>query len=142
MTEKAVLEEIEEFTRSWRDSPSNTKGAFLELVEHLARKDEVAFAFKARPGVSYSLRARREGRGERPLFALVDVVDEPDARWLSVCFYHGAITDPEDRGELIPRGILGEDGYCFDLLEYDPELVAYLKARLDEAAAAALPHSV
>jgi hypothetical protein len=89
--------------------------------------------------VSYSLRASRpggDGAGEEglALFALVDVIDDdPDRRWLSVCFYESLISDPDGLGELIPGGILGEDGYCFNLEAEDPELLTYLRARLDEA---------
>jgi hypothetical protein len=43
------------------------------------------------------------------------------------------ITDPDDKGVLIPLGLLGEDGYCFDLEEWDEEYLHYLKTRLDEA---------
>jgi hypothetical protein len=43
------------------------------------------------------------------------------------------ITDPEEKGVLIPLGLLGEDGYCFDLEEWDENYLQYLKTRLDEA---------
>ncbi len=65
---------------------------------------------------------------------MVDIVDDdPGKRWLSVCFYGDSVTDPEEAGNLIPGGLLGEDGYCFDLYANDPETVAYLKKRIDEA---------
>ncbi len=43
------------------------------------------------------------------------------------------IDDPEELGNLIPQGILGEDGYCFDLEELDDSFVDYLNGRIDEA---------
>ena len=47
------------------------------------------------------------------------------------------ISDPEERGELIPGGLAGSDGYCFDMFEDDKVLAAYLAERLDEAGRAA-----
>jgi hypothetical protein len=64
----------------------------------------------------------------------MDVIDDdPDSRWLSVCFYPDMITDPEERGNIIPLGLLGEDGYCFDYDEWNEEFLRYLETRLDEA---------
>jgi hypothetical protein len=38
---------------------------------------------------------------------MVDVIDDdPEVRWLSVCFYGEMITDPDEAGELIPEGLL------------------------------------
>jgi hypothetical protein len=93
----------------------------------------VSFDFYPRPGVSYSLRAKHESQEDRPLFMLIDVIDDPDARWLSVCFYGSTVADPGELGNLIPQGILGEDGYCFDLEEYDEKFLEYLCLRIDEA---------
>jgi hypothetical protein len=62
----------------------------------------------------------------------MDFIDE-NPRWLSVCFYGDLITDPEEYGDLVPEGLMGEDGYCFDLEENDPDLVKYIGKRLDEA---------
>ncbi|MBW2683786.1 MAG: hypothetical protein JRC69_09555, partial [Deltaproteobacteria bacterium] len=67
-----------------------------------------------------------------------DVIDDdPAERWLSVCFYGDMIADPEQRGEVIPGGLAGSDGYCFDMFEDDKELADYLVDRLVEACAAA-----
>ena len=63
----------------------------------------------------------------------MDVIEEPHNRWLSICFYPDMIADPDDKGVLIPLGLLGEDGYCFDYEEWDEEYLQYLKTRLDEA---------
>ena len=65
---------------------------------------------------------------------MADVIDDdPTERWLSVCFYGDMVTDPDEKGDLIPEGLMGDDGYCFDLDEYDEEGVEYIKARLTEA---------
>ena len=79
------------------------------------------------------------GNAPTAVFSIIDIIDDPDARWLSVCFYNGTITDPDSKGILIPQGILGEDGYCFDLEEFDETLLCYLEKRMDEAYNSALP---
>lgn len=88
--------------------------------------------FKSRPGVTYSLRARHLNQLGKPLFAMIDVIDD-EPRWLSVCFYDQMVTDPEDRGDWVPGGLLGEDGLCFDIEGESEELLAYLKKRIIEA---------
>jgi hypothetical protein len=45
------------------------------------------------------------------------------------------ITDPEEKGDLIPEGLLGEDGYCFDLDAWNEDDLTYLEKRLAEACA-------
>jgi hypothetical protein len=135
---KDVEQELEALLEAWTDTPRGIKDAFVRLRENLAIKHEIKFAFKARPGVSYSLRAAHALHRERALFLIMDVIDDdPEHRWLSVCFYPDMITDPEDRGVLIPLGLLGEDGYCFDLEEWNEEYLSYLEARQDEAYASA-----
>ena len=104
------------------------------FYEWLAEKQEIKIDFNARPGASYSLRAAHVKDSDHPLFVMVDVIDDdPDERWLSVCFYGEMITDPDEAGDLIPEGLLGEDGYCFDLYEYNRDEVEYLKQRLAQA---------
>lgn len=126
-------EALQTLLETWEESPANIRKGFLQLKEHLASKAEARLAFKARPGVSYSLRAACPGH-DRELFVMVDVIDDdPANRWLSVCFYGDMISDPEERGDLIPGGLLGEDGYCFDMDEEEESLTAYLLARIDEA---------
>ena len=69
---------------------------------------------------------------------LVDVVDdEPESRWLSVCFYADMITDPDEKGDYVPEGLMGEDACCFNLDEDDAAMRAYIAARLAEAVRAA-----
>lgn len=134
MTDEASNRTLEDFIDSWQETPQQNKKAFLRLKEHLETEDGLKFTFNARPGVSYSLRATHRRQQDKPLFALIDVIDDdPDNRWLSVCFYQSMITDPEQRGDLIPQGLLGEDGYCFDVEAWDEDLVNYLQTRLSEA---------
>lgn len=128
--------QMQEFLINWTEDPAGAKAAFLRLKAHLESMADVVVSVFARPGVTYSLRAGVEG-GARPLFAMVDVIDDdPSHRWLSVAFYGDAITDPEALGELAPGGLLGEDGYIFDLDEGDEGQLSYLCARMDEAYAA------
>ena len=57
-------------------------------MDFLAAHSGMSFTFKARPGVSYSLRARHAAQSKRELFVLLDVVDdEPNNRWLSCLLY-------------------------------------------------------
>lgn len=128
------MTDIHSFIAEWEDNGSNTKQAFVEIFEHLGALAETRLDFNPRPGVSYSLRPVHTAQSNRPLFAMVDVIDDdPSDRWLSVCFYGEMVTDPEEAGDLVPEGLLGEDGYCFDLYAYDEEEVAYIKARLTQA---------
>ena len=128
-----MLQELETFLAGWEDNDLQVKRTFGLLKNYLADKADLSLIFKARPGVSYSLRAKHFQQTNRGLFVIVDVIDEPENRWLSICFYPDMITDPQDKGVLIPLGLLGEDGYCFDLEEWDEEYVQYLLGRLEEA---------
>jgi hypothetical protein len=128
------MEEVEKFLQEWTVDPVGSKENLVRLYEQLRRKKDVTLDFKARPGVSYSLRAAHVNRTDRPLFVMVDVIDDdPDNRWLSVCFYGDMITDPGELGDLIPEGLLGADGYCFDMTDSDEDLAAYIEDRIEEA---------
>ena len=128
------MEELNALIDSWKETDTKTRQAFIELLEHLQAMPDTTLEFNARPGVSYSLRPKHSGQKNRNLFAMVDVIDDdPEERWLSVCFYGEMISDPDEAGDLIPEGLLGEDGYCFDLYEYDADEVNYLKQRLTQA---------
>jgi len=128
-----VKEELDTFLAGWEDSALQVKKSFVLLKNYLADKADLNFIFKARPGVSFSLRVKHRLQKKRELFVIMDVIDDTDNRWLSICFYPDMITDPEDKGVLIPLGLLGEDGYCFDFEEWDEKYLHYLLARLDEA---------
>lgn len=128
--------ELMALMEDWKDGAEKIKTVFLEIKYRLQKKDDTIFNFKSRPGVSYSLRAclNNQNHEKKRLFALVDIIDDdPQNRWLSVCFYTEMVTDPEEIGNLVPEGILGDDGYCFDLYEFDPALIAYVRQRVDEA---------
>jgi hypothetical protein len=130
------LLEMTGFLEDWQNDPRKMKQAFLNVMDKLKAAEGTCFNFISRPGVSYSLRASLRNRDEKPptLFALVDIIDDdPDNRWLSICFYEEMITDPDELGNLVPEGILGEDGYCFDLYIEDPSLISYVEHRIDEA---------
>ena len=130
-------QELETFLESWTADPNGAKEAFIRFRDFLLTTPDVRFEFKARPGVSYSLRAANP-KQSRPLFVLVDVVDdEPEARWLSVCFYADMINDPDELGDFVPSGLMGEDACCLNLEEDDAAMRDYILSRLGEAAAAA-----
>lgn len=128
------MNSIDTFIHHWPETDTQTRQAFCELYDHLKTLPGATLEFNERPGVSYSLRPRHDSQKKRSLFAMVDVIDDnPMERWLSVCFYGEMITDPDEAGDLIPGGLMGEDGYCFDLYEYDENDIHYLKQRLSEA---------
>jgi hypothetical protein len=107
---------------------------FMILLNTFLGKEKVSIEFFERPGISYSLRGIHESQKDRPLFVMIDVIDDdPKARWLSVCFYGDMIKDPDERGDLIPEGLLGSDGYCFDIIESDEPLKEYVCERIQEA---------
>lgn len=134
MTSQATISELNEFIAAWKNDNADIKKAFIQFKENLFKKENITFSFKGRAGVSYSLRAKHDNQKDRDLFVMVDVIDDdPKARWLSVCFYEDLLTDPEEKGDLIPEGLAGDDGYCFDLDEWVDEDVNYIEARIDEA---------
>lgn len=125
-------QEIETFIAEWAEGPEQNKKAFIELKEHLESMDSVGLSFHPRPGLTYSLRASHATQKEESLFVMVDVI-EGDPRWLSVCFYSDMISDPDEKGDFVPGGLLGQDARCFDLDQYSEEDICYLKERMDEA---------
>jgi len=126
------LQDLQTFIDNWADTPEQTKRAFLRLKDYLASKSDTSLDFLPREGISYSLRAVHANQKRRPLFVLVDVIED-QPRWLSVCFYESMITDPEERGMFIPAGLLGQDAVCFDVMKYDDDDLRYLESRIDEA---------
>lgn len=125
-------QELDRFIDEWIDSEAKNKAVFLRLKAHLEKKEKVTFDFIARPGVTYSLRAGHTDSKDKALFAMVDVIED-DPRWLSVCFYSAMISDPDENGDFVPEGLLGEDAVCFDIEAWDDDLIRYVEARLDEA---------
>lgn len=127
---------IEKFLEGWTKDGSNMKPVFERFLALFAESPGIGLDFKERPGVSYSLRAKHENQKNRNLFVMVDIIDDdPENRWLSVCFYGDMVSDPEEMGDLVPGGLLGEDGYCFDLS--DGEDAPYIEERIREAMKAA-----
>ncbi|MBQ9453142.1 MAG: hypothetical protein IJU65_07625 [Desulfovibrio sp.] len=134
----ADSEALHAFLNTWQEDPLHAKKAFQTYMDMLTGQKGVSLSFKARPGISYSLRARHAAQGKRELFVLVDVVDdEPEARWLSVCFYDDMVADPEELGDFVPEGLMGENARCFNLEEDDSRMRDYIGARLAEAVRAA-----
>ena len=126
------LQELQEFIGNWSDSAERNKEAFLRLKSYLETLDGVSLEFAPRPGVTYSLRASHPNQRRRTLFVMLDVIEDTP-RWLSVCFYGEMITDPDEQGDFVPEGLLGEDAVCFDIDQYEDGLLRYVQARLDEA---------
>ena len=128
------MESVKPFMDAWIDDSLGMKPIFHDLLNSLLEKEKVSIEFFERPGISYSLRGIHESQNGRPLFVMVDVIDDdPTARWLSVCFYGDTIQDPDELGDLIPEGLLGSDGYCFDIIESDEPLKKYVSNRIQEA---------
>ncbi len=127
-----VLKEVEKFIENWPDSPEQNKQIFIRLKDFLNARPGVIFEFVPRLQVTYSLRVKHENQTDKPLFVMLDVIED-SPRWLSVCFYGGLVTDPDEAGDFVPEGLLGEDAICFDLEAFDEDAIRYVEARLDEA---------
>lgn len=129
--------EIDAFIEQW-SGDSGMRQCFVTLYDTVRTMSDVDLSLVARPGVSYSLRPKHLKQTERNLFSMIDVIDDnPEERWLSVCFYEDMISDPDGVGEVIPGGLAGADGYCFDMYEADEKLTDYIGKRLQEACAKA-----
>ncbi|MGM0428603.1 MAG: hypothetical protein ACQEQ7_15365 [Thermodesulfobacteriota bacterium] len=129
---KEIDAELNAFIEEWKETPEKNREVFLHFKDYLGEKEGVTLEFIPRPGVTYSLRAVHTAQKKRELFVMVDVIED-SPRWLSVCFYGEMITDPEEKGDFVPEGLLGEDAVCFDIAERDEELIRYIESRLDEA---------
>ena len=123
---------LDDFIAQWTDTPEKNKAVFLRLKDRLATQGGVRLSFHPRPGITYSLRAAHENQTKKSLFTMIDVIED-DPRWLSVCFYGEMINDPEEKGDFVPEGLLGEDAVCFDIENDEEQAVRYVEARLDEA---------
>ena len=129
----SIEQQINQLLEKWVDTPGQTKKAFIRLKNYIEAQKDARFDFNARPGVSYSFRASHPAQ-KRKLYVMADIIDDdPENRWLSVCFYGEMITDPEELGDLVPEGLLGEDGHCFDIDEWDEDTLTYVESRIDEA---------
>lgn len=123
---------LEAFVAEWDVDPAGVKEVFVQFKDTLETTEGVQVKFHARPGISYSMRGVKVGQDQYPLFVMVDVIDDdPDDRWLSVCFFGETITDPDELGDIVPGGLLGRDGHCFDV--DGPGGSKYLVDRIAEA---------
>ncbi|MFH1090615.1 MAG: hypothetical protein V1742_03495 [Pseudomonadota bacterium] len=136
-----MTDSLQELLDSWPEAQSQTREAFLYLVREAEARPESSLSLVSRPGVSFSFRAETDNPApdrDRPVYFLVDVImSEAEPWFLSACFYENEITDPEELGNPIPQGLFNDTGYCFDVEDKDPHLLAYLKERLAEAHASA-----
>jgi ligand-binding sensor protein len=124
----------QKFINDWVDDRLCIKTIFISLLQDLQQKENVAIEFHERPGISFSLRGVHKNQKDRPLFVMIDIIDDdPKQRWLSICFYGDTIADPDDQGDLVPEGLLGSDGYCFNLTDSDESLKEYVGQRIQEA---------
>ena len=57
MSQAQLPNELATFLETWTTDPNNAKDAFVRFKDFLLTTPDVRFDFKARPGVSYSLRA-------------------------------------------------------------------------------------
>ena len=78
------------------------------------------------------MRAVHENQTDKSLFVMVDVIED-QPRWLSVCFYAVMVSDPDEKGDWVPEGLMGEDAICFDMEEYSEVGISYIESRMDEA---------
>ncbi|WP_028585530.1 hypothetical protein [Desulfogranum mediterraneum] len=129
---QAWKQEVESFLQGWEESVEGNKKTFEQLLKLLEEQGKGHLEFHPRPGVTYSLRGVCDEQGRKPLYVMVDVIEDAP-RWLSVCFYGELISDPQARGDAVPGGLLGEDAVCFDLDRFDAEALAYVEARIVEA---------
>ena len=120
----------------WTNGPQHIKNAFIKFKDNLLKKENITVNFISRPGITYSLRAtvKENPQVDKPLFAMMDIIDDdPENRWLSICFFGEMISDPEDNGDFVPGGLLGADACCFDFEEDDNSVFQYIQQRIDEA---------
>lgn len=132
----ASLPELDVFLDSWQQDPLGAKAHFQNFLEIFADDPRFTKKFVSRPGISHSLRIFAPQREDgTSIAALIDVVDdEPENRWLSVCFFAHVVTDPEEKGDFVPKGLEDRDAICFNLDEDDAALAEYIAERLREAA--------
>ena len=139
MIDPAKEKALNTFLDDWPDSPEKNREVFILLKNFINAQNGVTLDFIPRPGVTYSLRAVHADQKNRDLFVMVDVIEDTP-RWLSVCFYADMITDPEEKGDFVPEGLLGEDAVCFDIEAQDQALIGYIEARMGEASLNAADH--
>lgn len=126
------MSNLNDFIAEWQDD-SGAKALFC-AINKLAEKLGLSAEYVGRPGVSHSLRLGVKGGG-RPFFAMADVIDDdPSERWLSICMYADVAVDPEERGDLVPKGLNNQDAVCFDLDAPDDDDKSYILGVIAQAA--------
>ena len=124
--------ELEKFISEWTYGSTQMKDLFIDFKILLESLEGTKIDFIARPGVTYSMRGVKITQSRWPLYTMIDVIDDdPAKRWLSVCFFGDNVTDPAGFGDLVPGGLLGEDGYCFDAEDFG--MKDYLIEKIMEA---------
>ncbi len=137
MSLEQTCTQIDQWLDAWKVDPLNAKEAFFAYYSWL-KAEGMELEFKERPGISYSLRAKHPSQQDRPLFVLIDVVDDDaEERWLSVCFYADMVQDREELGDFVPSGLMGLNALCLNLEEDDNVMRDYIQNRLTEAASLA-----
>ena len=77
------MQELNSFLSEW--NACDAKTAFQTLRQELEAVDGVRLEFKARPGITYSLRGTHPAQQGRELFAMIDIIDDdPEQRWFGV----------------------------------------------------------
>ena len=123
---------LDAFISQW--DGCDARDAFLVFRQTLEAVEGVRLDFKIRPGITCSLRGAHPAQQGRELFVLIDIIDDdPDQRWLSVCFYDDLVTDAKEQGDWVPGGLMGENARCFNVDEADEDLVVYVAERISEA---------
>lgn len=128
--------ELEEFIKDWDDGQREVKDFFVKIYDYLKKNKNNILNFKARPGISYSLRAKHIDQ-KKDLYVLVDVIDdEPTDRWLSICFFAESLESwQQEEGDLVPSGLMGEDACCFDFAEKNEQVEKLIISCLDSSQA-------
>lgn len=133
-TQAGIRAGMKEFFATWTSDTNGVKPACEALFESMTQMPGIKLAFLYRQGISLSIRALPEDNPEK-IVALLDIIDDdPEARWISLCFDASRVTDSEERGDLVPQGLQGVDACCFDYDTADSAYLAYLAERVQEAA--------
>lgn len=129
------MKELDDFLSNWGEDSQEVKDLFLALYDTAKNIPNVHMEYNGRPGISHSLRVGLAGDPSRPFFAMVDIIDDdPEERWISMCMYADVAVDPDEKGDLIPKGLNDQDAVCFDVDESDETTAAYLAKVLKDAA--------
>ena len=127
-----TVDAIRNFFAQWNGS-EGVRALCVAFYEHMASLPSVRLDFVSRPGISHSIRMLAQNGDMTALLDIID--DDPANRWISLCFPDSKVTDPEERGDVVPLGLNGADARCFDIDEASAGMEGYITVRLTEAAA-------